>query len=811
MCGSFRFARKVRFLRKLGSVICAALFLAACSSGGNDGGGGTPAAATPITGTFVDSPVNGLHYTSPPSNPAGGVTANGGQYHCMTGDTVTFDLGGRTIGSGQPCGPLVTVVSVFGATSTADPRVVNLSRLLLTLGGIPTGQNPIQLPATIPAGLPTPLDFAAPNFTTVLQAGIPDATPVTEAQAIAHLQASFTTLTVTGVDSGTVTSNPPGLTCTEGDCAYDFVTGTAVTLAAAGTGFTGWTGGGCTGVGTCSVLLDAIKAVKALFVAAPPGGSLVPNFKFIGAPGQPLLAINPRSPESSTPVKVGDSDVIFPVGSRDFGSTIASGTYNQGTKSFEHLVANTILFPFQGKLYRASTKLSDGVPGNGRNKPVQVSNYSTTTICGAGSSLDPTNTNPFVGFMDAGADQKCEDDKDNFLVLTHLNEDSNVTPTVLTPGTFIEGDATVYDLTTGKLDHMIAVNANGDLQWMGNNIVLADIIGGTGIGPVTVVARQPGKVFLANAKNLYLYDPTNHILNTTPVVTTNPSSQTLILNQDNAVKIPADGTALYPVQTDGKVFRVPLTTTPGTTITTPHFMAGTAVADVDQTPNRVILLTGTLPYGNSGPNLCVLNNNCNNGILAVSKSLANNFVLIEQAATANQISSLLPFNNYVLYNLYNPSPPFLVGAFARHENAGPNERIARQNNWTSGILNDTFNVVSNQRIVVRAVLVDASPAPCTQQGCVIDGTPVRAFDQPTTPLSSARLLGTVSDQSNTLQNSPFFRSSINAAMIGTASLRSPNPNNFQKPFFVDTTVPNSLKEITTPGAANWWEISSNLE
>lgn len=128
--------------------------LAACSSGGSEGGGGVPAAASPITGTFVDSPVNGLHYISVPSNPAGGMTAHGGQYQCVPGDTVTFDLGGRAIGTGRPCGPLVTVVSVFGATSITDLRVRNLAQLLLTLGGIPAGSQPIDLPATLPATLP---------------------------------------------------------------------------------------------------------------------------------------------------------------------------------------------------------------------------------------------------------------------------------------------------------------------------------------------------------------------------------------------------------------------------------------------------------------------------------------------------------------------------------------------------------------------------------------------------------------------------------------------------------------------------------
>ena len=289
-------------LRASATLFVALLFLAAC--GGGDGGGGTPPAATPITGTFVDSPVNGLHYTSPPSNPAGGFTTNGGQYQCMPGDTVTFDLGGRTIGTGQPCGPLVTVVSVFGATSTADTRVMNLSRLLLTLGGIPSGQNPIELPATIPADLPNPLDFSDPNFTTVLQTALPGATLVTKAQAIAYLHTSFKTLSVAAVNGEMVTSNPAGITCTAGDCSYDLVTRTADTLTATGTGFTGWSGDGCSGTGTCQIMLDAIKAVRALFLA---GFTLHTSGATVAAPrdSSGLLRVHiERQSGFSSPIKI---------------------------------------------------------------------------------------------------------------------------------------------------------------------------------------------------------------------------------------------------------------------------------------------------------------------------------------------------------------------------------------------------------------------------------------------------------------------------------------------------------------------------
>jgi uncharacterized repeat protein (TIGR02543 family) len=77
-----------------------------------------------------------------------------------------------------------------------------------------------------------------------------------------------------GTGNGTVTSDPIGIHCTStagaesGDCAANFVHGTTVTLtaaASAGSVFTGWSGA-CTGTSsTCQVTMDAAKTVTATF------------------------------------------------------------------------------------------------------------------------------------------------------------------------------------------------------------------------------------------------------------------------------------------------------------------------------------------------------------------------------------------------------------------------------------------------------------------------------------------------------------------------------------------------------------------
>ena len=81
------------------------------------------------------------------------------------------------------------------------------------------------------------------------------------------------TLTVSkaGTGSGTVTSSPAGISC-GATCSHAFPEDTVVTLTAtpaAGSTFTGWSGEGCTGAGTCIVTMDQARAVTATFALLP--------------------------------------------------------------------------------------------------------------------------------------------------------------------------------------------------------------------------------------------------------------------------------------------------------------------------------------------------------------------------------------------------------------------------------------------------------------------------------------------------------------------------------------------------------------
>ncbi len=85
------------------------------------------------------------------------------------------------------------------------------------------------------------------------------------------------TISKAGSGSGGVTSSPVGIDC-GATCQYQFNSGDSVTLIAtadAGSTFTGWSGDGCSGTGTCIVSMAQARSVTATFaVSYRPDGLL---------------------------------------------------------------------------------------------------------------------------------------------------------------------------------------------------------------------------------------------------------------------------------------------------------------------------------------------------------------------------------------------------------------------------------------------------------------------------------------------------------------------------------------------------------
>ena len=82
-------------------------------------GGDSPA---PITGVFLDAPVQGLEYVA--GTTAARTTNAAGEFSCLPGETVTFRIGGLALGA-APCGPLVTPLTLAGVGSAEHERVTN--------------------------------------------------------------------------------------------------------------------------------------------------------------------------------------------------------------------------------------------------------------------------------------------------------------------------------------------------------------------------------------------------------------------------------------------------------------------------------------------------------------------------------------------------------------------------------------------------------------------------------------------------------------------------------------------------------------
>src|SRR5206468_3414929 len=92
--------------------------------------------------------------------------------------------------------------------------------------------------------------------------------PATSVTATFSAQLFTLSVSKPGSGSGTVTSNPAGISC-GATCSASYNSGTSVTLTASpagGSTFAGWSGGGCSGSGTtCTVTMNAATSVTATF------------------------------------------------------------------------------------------------------------------------------------------------------------------------------------------------------------------------------------------------------------------------------------------------------------------------------------------------------------------------------------------------------------------------------------------------------------------------------------------------------------------------------------------------------------------
>jgi hypothetical protein len=122
---------KSRNLQKLVIILSAFAFIIIGCGGGGDGGG-SPSAASPTveTGTFLDSPVQGLSYETATQSD---VTDANGTFKYQTGETIKFFLGDILIGQATAKKTMTPIDLVPGATNEMHQTVTNICRLLQSL------------------------------------------------------------------------------------------------------------------------------------------------------------------------------------------------------------------------------------------------------------------------------------------------------------------------------------------------------------------------------------------------------------------------------------------------------------------------------------------------------------------------------------------------------------------------------------------------------------------------------------------------------------------------------------------------------
>lgn len=140
------------------TLVLSALLLAGCGGGG---GGGSSSGATSgaSSGILTDAPVAGVAYTT--SSGVTGTTGADGSYDFNAGDTVTFTLGGLTLGTVDATG----IVSPLELANGDANVLQNLLVLLQSLDEDSDPTNGIAISTAAAAAVTTAIDLTADTAT----------------------------------------------------------------------------------------------------------------------------------------------------------------------------------------------------------------------------------------------------------------------------------------------------------------------------------------------------------------------------------------------------------------------------------------------------------------------------------------------------------------------------------------------------------------------------------------------------------------------------------------------------------------------
>lgn len=148
-------------------VISAAIALTAC--GGSSSGGGD----TTATGQFKDSNTAGLQYVSGNQT---GITGADGSFTYETGSTVTFSIGGVTLGTSDGKS-VITPIDLVSGGSSSSVQVQNIVRFLMMLDDDGNPSNGINISTSVQTAAESwpQVDFNTVDLPTELMSMISDA------------------------------------------------------------------------------------------------------------------------------------------------------------------------------------------------------------------------------------------------------------------------------------------------------------------------------------------------------------------------------------------------------------------------------------------------------------------------------------------------------------------------------------------------------------------------------------------------------------------------------------------------------------
>ena len=197
--------------------------------------------------------------------------------------------------------------------------------------------------------------------------------------------------------SGTVTSSPSAINCS-GSCAATLGYGDMITLTASPVGdatFTGWSGGGCSGTGSCTVTMTGDMSVTALFSAAKI--SVVPSSESLGS----VYAGTATSPQTITVSSSGSHDLIL--GTLSLTGTDAAEFITSGDTCSGRTLAPTATCTIQTVFAPTSTGAKTAsilIPSNDPQTPVfnvslnGIGTLPTISIAKAGNGFGTVSSSP---------------------------------------------------------------------------------------------------------------------------------------------------------------------------------------------------------------------------------------------------------------------------------------------------------------------------------------------------------------------------------------------------------------------------------